>query len=38
MIRYVMRLYYMPATHTLLAGLGTFIFQFMLLALYIGVR
>jgi hypothetical protein len=37
-VRYVQRLYYMPATHTLLSGLGTFIFQLSLLALYIGVR
>lgn len=37
-VRYVMRVYYMPITHTLLAGLGTFIFQFMLFALYMGVR
>ena len=37
-VRYVQRLYFMPISHTLLAGLGTFIYQFMLLALYFGVR
>jgi hypothetical protein len=37
-VRYVQRLYFMPLSHTLLAGLGTFIYQFMLLALYFGVR
>jgi hypothetical protein len=37
-IRYVQRLYYMPLSHSLLAGLGTLIYQFMLLALYFGVR
>lgn len=37
-VRYVQRLYYMPVAHTLLAAIGTFIFQFSLLALYFGVR
>jgi hypothetical protein len=37
-VRFVQRLYYVPFTHTLLAALGTFIFQFSVLALYFGVR
>jgi hypothetical protein len=37
-VRFVQRLYYMPFSHTLLAALGTFIFQFLSLALYFGVR
>ncbi len=37
-VRFVQRLYYMPLSHTLLAALGTFIFQFLSLALYFGVR
>jgi len=37
-VRFVQRLYYMPLSHTLLAVVGTFIFQFSLLALYFGVR
>jgi hypothetical protein len=37
-VRFVQRLYYMPLSHTLLAALGAFIFQFLSLALYFGVR
>jgi hypothetical protein len=37
-VRFVQRLYYMPLSHTLLAAMGTFIFQFLSLALYFGVR
>lgn len=37
-VRFVQRLYYMPLSHTLLAALGVFIYQFSLLALYFGVR
>jgi len=37
-VRFVQRLYYMPVSHTLLAALGTLIFQFLSLALYFGVR
>jgi hypothetical protein len=36
--RYVHRLYYIPLTHALIAGIGAFIFQVSLLALYFGVR
>jgi hypothetical protein len=35
--RFVQRLYYVPFTHTLIAGIGCFMFQVVLLALYFGV-
>jgi len=36
--RYVQRLYYVPLVYASIAGIGAFIFQVMLLALYFGVR
>lgn len=37
-IRFVQKLYYMPVTHTILAAIGTFIFQMLVLVLYFGVK
>ena len=34
----VQKLYYMPLFHTILAAIGTFIAQLLILALYFGVR
>jgi len=36
--RFVQKLYYMPLFHTILAAIGTFIAQLLILALYFGVR
>jgi hypothetical protein len=36
--RYVQKLYYMPLTHTVLAAIGTLIYQLLVLALYFWVR
>ena len=36
--RFVQKLYYMPLIHTILAAIGTFIAQLLILALYFGVR
>lgn len=36
--RFVQKLYYMPVAHTILAAIGTFIAQLLVLALYFGVR
>jgi len=37
-LRFVERLYYVPTSHALMAAIGAFIFQFLSLALYFGVR